>query len=396
MVKKKINPHWQNNNHKVTSTCKVHSSVSGTTKPPDDFLKTIERIFYKFLWNGGPDRIKRIVIVKNLKAGGLRMVNISEFFNALKISWLRRVIQSSENQEWYSLSKVDFHKLLSCGSGYSIDLSKNLSNPFWKDCLNSWAKFCNVCKVESVKQILCSPLWFNNNLIKGQNSYINNWFKKGIKQISDLLDINGNFYQFDILKEMYGINSTFLDYQSLIHKIPNYWKNMIINNRLVSIQTKYNVTCNIYVQYLLKEKKGCRTFYDQLIQADQITRQEKWINEMGYINDQEWNRYNTNINDLSEVTLKDFQFKINNKILVTKTFLHTIRKVEDNLCSYCNREPETILHLFVECDKVKEFWQSLHIWLMQNVNTSINMDKKGILFSYQGKCILKNYIMVVA
>ena len=111
---------------------------------------------------------------------------------------------------------------------------------------------------------------------------------------------------------------------------------------------------------------------------DQITRQEKWINEIGYINDQEWNRYNTNINDLSEVTLKDFQFKIDNKILVTKIFLHKIRKVEDNLCSYCKREPETIL-IFDECDKVKEFWQSLHIWLMQNINISINLDKKGIL-----------------
>ena len=129
---------------------------------------------------------------------------------------------------------------------------------------------------------------------------------------------------------------------------------------------------------------------------DQITRQEKWINEMGYINDQEWNRYNTNINDLSEVTLKDFQFKINNKILVTKTFLHKIRQVEDNLCSYCKWKPETILHLFVEIDKVKEFSQSLHIWLMQNVSISITLDKKGILFSYQGKCILQNYIMVVA
>ena len=31
-------------------------------KPPDDFLKTIERIFYKFLWNGGPDRIKLTII----------------------------------------------------------------------------------------------------------------------------------------------------------------------------------------------------------------------------------------------------------------------------------------------------------------------------------------------
>ena len=52
--------------------------------PLDDFLKNLERIFYNFLWNGSPDRIKRTIIVKNLKAGGLRMVNISEFINALK------------------------------------------------------------------------------------------------------------------------------------------------------------------------------------------------------------------------------------------------------------------------------------------------------------------------
>ena len=70
---------------------------------------------------------------------------------------------------------------------------------------------------------------------------------------------------------------------------------------------------------------------------DQITRQGKWINEMGYIIDQEWKGYNTNINDLNEVTRKEFQFKIDNKILVTKTFLHKIRKVEDKLCSYCKR-----------------------------------------------------------
>ena len=53
------------------------------------------------------------------------------------------------------------------------------------------------------------------------------------------------------------------------------------------------------------------------------------------------------------------------------------------------------LNLFIKCDKVKEFWQSLHIWMMQNVNISMNLDKKSI-FSYQGKCKLNNYIMVVA
>ena len=38
--------------------------------PPDNLLKNIEKIFYIFLWNGGPDRIKRSIIVKKtLKQG---------------------------------------------------------------------------------------------------------------------------------------------------------------------------------------------------------------------------------------------------------------------------------------------------------------------------------------
>ena len=32
----------------------------------------------------------------------------------------------------------------------------------------------------------------------------------------------------------------------------------------------------------------------------------------------------------------------------------------------------------------------------ENVNISINLDKKNILFSHQGKWLLKNYMMVVA
>ena len=53
-------------------------------------------------------------------------------------------------------------------------------------------------------------------------------------------------------------------------------------------------------------------------------------------------------------------------------------------------KPETILHLFVDCETVKEFWQSLQIWLLQNIKIRINMDTKCILFSYQGKSKLGN------
>ena len=82
------------------------------------------------------------------------------------------------------------------------------------------------------------------------------------------------------------------------------------------------------------------------------------MKEVGYINDQEWNTYNSVLKDFHVVVLKEFQYKLTNKILVTKPILHRIRKIENNLCSYCEQEPETILHLFVSCDKVKEFWQS--------------------------------------
>ena len=45
------------------------------------------------------------------------------------------------------------------------------------------------------------------------------------------------------------------------------------------------------------------------------------MNDMGYINDQEWNMYNTTINDLKEFTVKDIQFKLNIKFFVYKNLL---------------------------------------------------------------------------
>ena len=44
--------------------------------------------------------------------------------------------------------------------------------------------------MESIKQILCSPLWFNNNLNRGQNLYINNGFKKELSRYPSELQLN--------------------------------------------------------------------------------------------------------------------------------------------------------------------------------------------------------------
>ena len=113
--------------------------------PPRDLIKRLERIFYKFLWNSGPDRIKRSVIIKKLNAGGLRMIHIQYFLKALKVSWFRRVIKNSKNSLWYSLSNIQLETLFNMGSGYSIQVNKKkIASPFWKEILWHWNEFCDM------------------------------------------------------------------------------------------------------------------------------------------------------------------------------------------------------------------------------------------------------------
>ena len=51
----------------------VHLFIS-LPAPPNGLIKELESMFYNFLWNSGPDSIKRKIIVKNIACAGLRMV----------------------------------------------------------------------------------------------------------------------------------------------------------------------------------------------------------------------------------------------------------------------------------------------------------------------------------
>ena len=84
---------------------------------------------------------------------------------------------------------------------------------------------------------------------------------------------------------------------------------------------------------------------------------------------------------INEIKLRDFQFKINNKILVTNSFLYKINKIDNDLCSYCQKETESILHLLFGSDVVKEFWGSFKTWVMGKINTDVHLSDKNIIFS---------------
>ena len=297
----------------------VHLFIS-LPAPPNELIKELEKMFYKFLWNSGPDRIKRRIIIKNIEYAGLRMVELRSFIKALKVSWLRRILQQSDTSGWKELASINFSEIFSFGGVCAAKLSSNLQNPFWKDLMQGWSEFCEAVPVENIKQILICPIWHNDRIGNGQ-LFLRNWWDMGIRVINDLISEEGIFYSFEQLKAKYNIRGTFLDYQHVLNNISQVWKDQINMNRVFIVETKQNVVCNIYIQYLIKSKKGSRIFYDILVGVNEYIPLAKWQTEMGAIGEEEWKMYHRTLKLFHEIKLRDFQYKINNKILVTNSFL---------------------------------------------------------------------------
>ena len=101
----------------------------------------------------------------------------------------------------------------------------------------------------------CSTIWCNSNFSLHNETFIfKDWFDKGIRNIFDIVDINGHLYNFEELQRTYSLKGTFLDYQRLIRKIPKIWLETINDHNDKCKILKYNVQINLYLKLFLKTK----------------------------------------------------------------------------------------------------------------------------------------------
>ena len=61
--------------------------------------------------------------------------------------------------------------------------------------------------------------------------------------------------------------------------------------------------------------------------------------------------------------LREFQYKILNRILYTNEMLFKFKKVDSPLCYFCGKELETLEHLFFCCPRVHAFWDEVTVML---------------------------------
>ena len=328
--------------------------------PDSSFLKSLEQLLFKFIWNNKNDRVSRNLLVQHYGDGGLMMTHLSSFVSSLKVKWIRRLL--FDHAPWIGLfpnlfsSKVpaSSDRIVLYGPDYLKTLIRSTNNFFWKDVLSALHSFRSL-QLSNFNglSIDLEPLWFSDKIYVGGNSiYYEKWARAGINFVEQMIK-EGQFITYtDFCDQFFPVDFT------VFYGL----KNSILKAKLVGNRPPLTFPhCPQYVLYFLKPKNS--QIYRSFLKSVnyRTSYQLKWEVELGEtINAKHWKTINTVVNFPHDTKLRWFQYRLIHRILSTKSFLYKIKLSDSDLCSYCNKEPETLYHLFIQCEIVTDFRKQLY------------------------------------
>ena len=83
-----------------------------------------------------------------------------------------------------------------------------------------------------------------------------------------------------------------------------------------------------------------------------------------------------------DLCLRWFQYRLLYRLLPTGHFLFFRKMVNSPGCSFCNQADETLLHMFWDCPKTRNFWLHVQSWIHTNFTHCDNLTftKEFIIF----------------
>lgn len=77
-----------------------------------------------------------------------------------------------------------------------------------------------------------------------------------------------------------------------------------------------------------------------------------------------------------ETKLQSFQYRLLHRLITCKKYLHTIHMSEDDKCDSCGVQ-DSIIHFFVSCPVVQDFWRKLGEWCHAHLNFGLTSLTRG-------------------
>ena len=335
------------------------------------------------------------------------MPNIESMISAQRIICIKRYL-SIDPAGWkffldFYLKKVGGKFLFHCNFNYT-KLPVTLPE-FYKECIVAWT-LLNEDNPSSSSEIANQVIWNNQFIcIESKSVYNSRLIDLGIVKIGDLYDTWGGFKSNK--EPLYSTLSPvehFLLF-SLFNAFPEEWRKILKTNKN-SISSKTHDLIQTDFKLCIEGKKvnfqnlKSKSLYDSFVsKISSIPTAQKKYNEAfsTHTFQLDWEKiYLLPFKTTLDTKLREFQYKILNRILYTNKMLFKFKKVDSPLCDFCEKELETIEHLFFHCTKVSMFWNDLKS-VLDSFNITIRFDIMNVLFGIldtDNISILVNYIIL--
>ncbi len=320
----------------------------------DKVIKLINNLNFKFIWKNKCQYIRRADVVKSIEEGGLNAFDFSVMNGVLRLKWLSSFILHKDSF-WFSIPKVIFQKmggiefLLRCD--YNVcKLPVKLSN-YHQKVLLYWKLIYNHNFTPHN-----SPLWNNRYVLTNRQSlFLETWLDKGIWALSQLMDKQGNLLSHENLCVKYNLQCSIQEYNKVMKAIPTLFKMM--TQQLV-VHSNVSEMRSLCVEGI---SLGSKLFSNKFIRNVLTThyypcqpKRKYVLSEYSVVEARKLRkRY---LSYPIPHKAKEVTFKILNDIYPSNHFLHKRFNWDNNSCGFCERDIETVEHIFFDCEHVIEFW----------------------------------------
>ena len=346
---------------------------------PKSFFKKINTVFFKFIWSGGNDRVKRAFLYNDYSNGGLRMIDVAAFSQAQKMVWAKHLLDLTYSDFWKHLENTVLTKfnendpqLLWKTSAPDCVLN-SLKNSQLAETIKVWYSYRDKVKINLGldKFFLQDPIWYNQNvrLKTKRYFYYHDWHARGIFTVTDLYRGHNFVKTFEDLVLEYDIPiKDRRKYNSLMNGILLDW---FYNPPQVQ-----NTIFDEIVESLFANVKVTKLSYNILRSHENPVKAEHfWVDALG-INDDDvdWpSIHESNFKSTIETQIRAFYFKVFHRAICTNQFLHKIGRTDSPLCYFCQNSSESYIHMFCDCDKVLPLWDNLSTFIYKKCSERLNL-----------------------
>ena len=178
---------------------------------------------------------------------------------------------------------------------------------------------------------------------------------------------------------------------SLITAIPREWRNFTCNSPKCDNQR---------FQQLMLYKNISREVYSELTQDPENAAAKimAWNEELDTcITHAEFYKHCTDIYRVTNVQkFRSFQYRLLHRAIILNSHLYRWGIKSSNVCSFCAKSKETLLHFFVLCPTAQCVWDKFRELLLSYSNCGdVNLTPKNIIFNTVSKKPIVRFLCLI-